>query len=178
MRRSRDGRSASSHGRHDTPASRRPEPARRRWSRSCRTRRTIATAIAKMLSCVADALQTQPHRAVFSRCRSRDRGDERGFGPGHGAGAAGTATQALRLGRKPAAPAVNRACPIRLGPRLLGALVRRWPVDRTPPARCWRHPRTRGGDSGAACRGMQSVARETPRRPRRRFPSSSARVRR
>jgi DNA-binding NtrC family response regulator len=118
------------------------------------------TAIAKTLSCVADALQS----SRIELC-SGDAGPATALMSAGSGLATELGPRVLRAGIAigPEAGSAGReqGVPVRLGPRLLGALCARWPVDRTPPVDAGDILDLAAAILAPRVEGMQSVARET-----------------
>jgi DNA-binding NtrC family response regulator len=118
------------------------------------------TAIAKTLSCVADALRS----SRIELC-SAD------AGPATAVMSAGSglATElgprvlhaGIAIGPEAGSAGREQGVPVRLGPRLLGALCARWPVDRTPPVDAGDILDLAAAILAPRVEGMQSVTRET-----------------
>jgi len=118
------------------------------------------TAIAKTLSCVAEALQS----SRIELC-SADAGPATALMSAGSGLATGLGPRVLRAGIAigPEAGSAGReqGVPVRFGPRLLGALCARWPVDRTPPVDAGDILDLAAAILAPRVEGMQSVARET-----------------
>jgi len=118
------------------------------------------TAIAKTLSCVADALRS----SRIELC-SADAGPATALMSAGSGLATELGPRVLRAGIAigPEAGSAGReqGVPVRLGPRLLGALCARWPVDRTPPVDAGDILDLAAAILAPRVEGMQSVARET-----------------
>ena len=118
------------------------------------------TAIAKTLSCVADALRC----SRIELC-SADAGPATAVMSAGSGLATELGPRVLRAGIAIGPEAGNagreQGVPVRLGPRLLGALSARWPVDRTPPVEAGDILDLAAAILAPRVEGMQSVARET-----------------
>ena len=118
------------------------------------------TAVAKTLSCVADALRS----SRIELC-SADGGPATALMSAGSGLATELGPRLLRagiaIGPEAASAGREQGVPVRLGPRLLGALCARWPVDRTPPVDAGDILDLAAAILAPRVEGMQSVARET-----------------